>query len=135
MTKYRRRLVIIFSVLTIWLIGALWLIFNPKLLHALSQCSIVPIVIICLCAASICGCYLIARRMPRYTLGLVIVAVNFVLISIYGGFSFVFNLDNAWIDRMHYLIEILIPLSAVVIMWQAKKAKEDKTKIEKKEVN
>ena len=67
-------------------------------------------------------------------MGLVALAVYLVLLSIYAVASLALEIDNAWIDGLHYLLLVLLPASTFFLLWLGvKKSKEDKAKMEKKE--
>jgi drug/metabolite transporter (DMT)-like permease len=135
MADYKRRLVIVVSGAAIWFLGAVWIVFNPGIQRSLGKSSTAfTLVVACLCAASICACYLIAKRLPRFALGLIVLTVYFALLSVYVVSSLMLNIDSAWIDRMHYLIQALLPVATLILLWQGmKKLKEDKTNKGKKE--
>ncbi|MGB6686582.1 MAG: hypothetical protein WBE76_01930 [Terracidiphilus sp.] len=135
MASYRRRLVIVVSGAVIWFLGAAWIVFNPRIQHSLGKSSTAfTLVVACLCAASICVCYFIAKRLPRFALGLIVLTVYFALLSVYAVTSLMLNIDSAWIDGLHYLIQALLPAASLILLWQGmKKLKEDKTNKEKKE--
>lgn len=127
MPNYRRRLTIVLSVAVIWSLGAVLLMFDPKILHRLWQHPTVPIAFACWSGASIWACYLVAKRMPHLALGLVLLAGFFVLTSIYVVAYFLLNIDDAWTGGMFYLIQMLLPLATFVMAWQAvKKSKLDR---------
>lgn len=135
MANYKGRLVIVVLGATIWSLGVVWIVFSRGVRDALAQRSTAfSLVAVCFCAASICAFYFVAKRMPRFAMGLTALAVYLVLLSIYAVASLVLEIDNVWIDGMQYLVLVLLPVSTFIMFWQGvKKTKDDKGREGKKE--
>ena len=108
-------------------LGAALIVFHPAVQEYLVKSSAANALSIGLCAASIYWFYLVAKRMPRYKLGLGFLSGYLVILLIYIISALVADIDSIWVGRIHYLLLILLPLSTSIILWQSiRNSREDK---------
>lgn len=119
MEKYRRRLVIIISVTTIWFFGLVLLSFNPNALHVFGQSRTLFFVLAVACIVPILFYYPMAKRVPRLAIGLAVLAGGLVLLSVYTVAYFVLNLNNIWTDGIYDLSKALCIFACLIFIWQA----------------
>ena len=129
--SYRTRLAIVLSAATSWALAIIWLAFHPQTLRVLWQRPILPMVLVCVSVASVCLCYFAAKHHPGYGLGLIILAVNIGLLSVFG-IAFALNLDNPWIGGIGRLTEVLLPLATAILIYQSvRKSRQEKSTTQK----
>jgi hypothetical protein len=121
MANYRRRLTIILSSATIFAFGAICLLFDTKAAHALGLSATFSVILACFSALSICFVYFIARRVSGFGVFLGVLAFTFLIITVDVVTSLVLNIDNAWTDAMTIAIRVLVPLSPLIAILEARK--------------
>ena len=128
MAKYSRRLSIIISAAIFWFIVMIWLIFNLKLLDAITRNRTFIFILAFVCIVHIGFYYRIAKRVPYFAIGLGVLAGGLALCTVFIIANFVFNLDNAWLDRIFDLSQALLILAPLILFWQTVKKLREKKK-------
>lgn len=127
MTLYRRRLLIVLTVIAIWFSFAFWLSFDINALHVFGQNRTLFLILVCVLIVPIGFYYILAKRWPHFAIGLGVLAGGVVLTAGCGIANLVFNFDNAWLDRILDFGQTLIFLASLIFIWQAvKKSKAEK---------
>ncbi len=119
MDKYRRRLWIIISAAVIWSALLIWLIFSPKLLHAIAQMRALFIFLAIAAIVQIIFFPRLARRVPGHGKALAVLAVSLVLNSMCLIANFVLDQDNLWLDRIFDLSRLLRYSACLMFIWVA----------------
>lgn len=134
MANHNKRLLRVILGATLWCLGvvwslrAVWVMFNRDARNAPAQTTnAFPLIVVCFCVVSISAfCYL-AKRMPRFAVGLAFLAAYLFLLAVYTVASLVLKIDNIWVDGLNYLLLVLLPVSTFILAWQgAKKTKDHK---------
>ncbi|MGA7522470.1 MAG: hypothetical protein WBW84_08300 [Acidobacteriaceae bacterium] len=128
--NYRRRVVIIVSAAALWGAGLIWLAFQRNLLDRLGPNSLFLIILGCFGIPGIFGCYYVAKRQPGIRIGIAAVAIVSAL-CLAAILLLLLKVNNAWTGMINGLIEILLPLSCVILIWQSvRKARDQKRRQE-----
>lgn len=135
MANHNKLVLVVILGATSWCLAVVWIVCNREVRDTLVQRdNTFSLIAISFFAVSICAFYFVAKRLPRFAMGLAFLAIYFVVLSVYTIASLVLKIDNIWVDGLHYLTLVLLPVSTLILAWQgAKKTKDDKGREGKKE--
>lgn len=89
--------------------GAATVVTSPFFPFAIAVFSLLPLYPL----------YLLAKRWPRFALGIVMLVAGLLLSAVVAFVHYFLHLDGSWVQVMFNLSEILCVLSSLAFVWQA----------------
>jgi len=114
-----RSLIIVILLTVIWLCILVWLVLASGSATKIGSNSLFPFAIGVFALLPLYPLYGVAKRWPRFRLGIVMLMAGLLLTLVVALSHYVLHLEGSWVQGMFSLSEILCVLSSLLLVWQA----------------
>jgi len=112
-------LVITVSIALVWVCMLLWLILPMSNAARVGSNPLFPFVLAPFALLPMYPLYWLAKKWPRFSLGILGVAACLLVTLAAGFLYYVLHFDNLWVERLFDLSQILCAVSSLLLVWQA----------------
>ncbi len=111
--------VLVTLIFAVWECILLWLVLHPGSAAKVGSNALFPFLLLSFAVVPLYPLYRLAKKWPRFSLGILAVAACLLVTLAAGFFYYVLHFDNLWIERLFDLSQALCLVSGLLLAWQA----------------